>query len=432
MNSIIEYFEQSELSLAAYATLIPGIDPFDALTDNTVGMSAAQADHFARKWTVIDQYTDTSTGFSATVFERDGQRYLAIRGTQPTDVLDLIADIDLASVNGVAAIQTIALYNYVQRLSGVKDQPVGQLEWNGSDYDLNYTTGAVGLLDTPLFGPLTVAGHSLGGHLAMAFGRLFPGTSQIYTYNAPGFIDGLADTLFARIDAALGRANSTYADANTNNLYGSGLNIIAGYANDHGVPYEIFLENNTHSVVDLTDSLAVYNLFATLDTNLNANGITDISNFIKASTDTNAESLEATVDMLGSVFGVAGTVATVGDRDSLRNSLYTQIQAIQASALFESSIGVVSIVDASSLSRFDQSNTIEGDTYRFALVNLTPFAISGNAGLYLSSEWGVESFTEQYLDDRAHMLDRLIEANTADDYLEEVRCMAIERLKEAA
>jgi hypothetical protein len=237
MNSIIEYFEQSELALAAYATLIPGVDPIPTLTDDSVGMSATQALRFASEWTVVDQYTDTSTGFSATVFERGGQRYLAIRGTQPTDVFDLIADSDLVAVNGVAARQTIALYNYVQRLSGTKEQLVAQLEWNGQNYNLNYNTGAVGLLDAPLSGALTVAGHSLGGHLAMAFGRLFPqNVLQIYTYNAPGFVDVLADTFFARIDAALERTGSSYAEASTSNLYGSGLNIIAGYANEYGVP----------------------------------------------------------------------------------------------------------------------------------------------------------------------------------------------------
>lgn len=31
MNSIVEYFKQSEFALAAYANLIPGVDPIPAL-----------------------------------------------------------------------------------------------------------------------------------------------------------------------------------------------------------------------------------------------------------------------------------------------------------------------------------------------------------------------------------------------------------------
>ena len=35
---------------------------------------------------------------------------------------------------------------------------------------------------------LDITGHSLGGHLAMAFGTLFDGqTDQVTTFNAPGF-----------------------------------------------------------------------------------------------------------------------------------------------------------------------------------------------------------------------------------------------------
>src|SRR6185436_14092224 len=44
-----------------------------------------------------------------------------------------------------------------------------------------------GLSVIPSGTPVTVAGHSLGGHLALLFGRLFPSvTEHVYTYNAPG------------------------------------------------------------------------------------------------------------------------------------------------------------------------------------------------------------------------------------------------------
>ena len=88
MNSIVEYFEQSELSLASYANLTPGVDPIPALQDNSVGMSPEQAARFASKWSVVSQYTDPATGLSATVFEEidTGKKYLAIRGTEPVQL----------------------------------------------------------------------------------------------------------------------------------------------------------------------------------------------------------------------------------------------------------------------------------------------------------------------------------------------------------
>ncbi|HUW25975.1 MAG TPA: putative Ig domain-containing protein [Gallionella sp.] len=425
MNSITEYFNQSELALAAYANLIPGVDPVPALQDASVGMSATQAATFAATYTVIDQYTDPASGFSATVFERSGQRYMAIRGTQPGDVLDLIADADLA-LSGAAAKQTISLFNYVQRLSGVKGQPVAQLEWNGQDYVLNQT-GAVGLLDTPLSGALPVTGHSLGGHLAMALGRLFPqGASQIYTYNAPGFINAAADSFFARVDAALGRTSSTFADAVTTNLYGSGLNIIAGYANDHGTPKEIFLESSAHSIVDITDSLAVYNLLATLDPTLNTGttGINAITGILKASSNIAANSLESAVSALGKLFLVNGAAGyNANEFDGNRDLLYSALNDINTAIGTNTyTLRDLTGFNAAQLASVAQSNL----AYRYALVNGDPFALVGDDTIYAThnnngeldlfdTATGLGALTTQYLTDRSDYLTKLLARNVQDD-----------------
>lgn len=67
MNNSVEYFNQAELALAAYANLQAGTPNTGKLQDDA-GMSAAQAAAFASKWNVVDQYTDITTGASATVF----------------------------------------------------------------------------------------------------------------------------------------------------------------------------------------------------------------------------------------------------------------------------------------------------------------------------------------------------------------------------
>ena len=121
MSTINDFPDGATLSLAAYATLRSGIigDEYKiALMDNGEGMSESQAKAFADRYTVVDQYTDPASGFSATVFQdAQGKRSLAIRGT--SDVMDLIEDSALA-VSGAAGRQIIALYNYVQRLKGIK------------------------------------------------------------------------------------------------------------------------------------------------------------------------------------------------------------------------------------------------------------------------------------------------------------------------
>jgi len=83
MASIIDYFNQAELSFAAYADLERGTPDTQALQGESVGMSAIQAAQFASEWIVVDQYPDAS-GASATVFQEvaTGNRYLAIRGTE--------------------------------------------------------------------------------------------------------------------------------------------------------------------------------------------------------------------------------------------------------------------------------------------------------------------------------------------------------------
>ena len=63
MSQISDYLLQAELALAAYADLFSG-------TPNTAnlqkaGMSLAQANAFALKWSVVDQF-NSITGVSAT------------------------------------------------------------------------------------------------------------------------------------------------------------------------------------------------------------------------------------------------------------------------------------------------------------------------------------------------------------------------------
>ncbi|WP_271271490.1 calcium-binding protein [Aliamphritea hakodatensis] len=56
-----------------------------------------------------------------------------------------------------------------------------------------------------------------------------------------------------------------------------------------------------------------------------------------------------------------------------------------------------------------QQNNEEGQAYRYALVNLLPFVVTGNSSLYSqhnqNGELDLESFAAEYLDDRAQMLE---------------------------
>src|SRR5262245_50315078 len=98
MTTIKTYFEGAQLSIAAYADLNVSLEPIAyvrALLD--VGMSETQARKFVglagnnslvagMGYEIIDQLPNTNSGFSATVFKRADQYYLAIRGTESPSV----------------------------------------------------------------------------------------------------------------------------------------------------------------------------------------------------------------------------------------------------------------------------------------------------------------------------------------------------------
>ncbi|MDP2199091.1 MAG: hypothetical protein Q8K01_10945 [Sulfurimicrobium sp.] len=439
-TTIAKYFENAELSLAAYAAnLLPSMSLLDYVTAlKGAGMSQSQADNFASDYAIVDQYTNASTGFSATVFKKGTQTYFSIRGTEITSLLDLVADADLA-LSGAAARQIVDLYNYYRRLSAPKGQLVAQLEWTGNDYVLTTSGGAKGILDTPLSGPISVTGHSLGGHLAMAFGRLFPSdTAGILTYNAPGFSDSIAATFFNRIDTAIGRSSSAFQDGKTTNLYGSGLNIIAGLANTHGSPQEVFLESNTHSIISLTDSLALYNLFATLDPTLNtanpADGIAKITDILKAASNVPNTSLEKTLDALRTLFeqNYSGSNSNLNAPPTAtddREALYSNLDALKtwfANSPF-TAFNITSLADNDAGTSLIQAlaDTPDGLAYRYALFKLNPFVVSGASALYdaINADGALNRYdpatdagnlTGQYLKDRAKFLSWKNLANIQD------------------
>lgn len=199
MNTLSSYFESAQLSLAAYALSLTSTMNRDQYISALVraGMSTSQASEFADTYAIVDQYNDSSTGLSATVFQKGGQYYLAVRGTN--DVRDVLADAELL-FGGAARAQIVSLYNYVQRLITPAGQAATQVEDVPPDIDpitgyvndpggIRQTTSVAGLGYFAGVSGVTVTGHSLGGHLAAATSYLFPTLiGSTNTYNARGSV----------------------------------------------------------------------------------------------------------------------------------------------------------------------------------------------------------------------------------------------------
>lgn len=350
MTTIANYFEQAQLSLAAYALdLLPGAIG-KAGTDKlqAAGMSATQAATFAATYTVVAQSggIGSLTGFSATLFQNSqtGQKYLSIRGTELGMGLDLWAGAMIAFGNPLLNFQIPVMLTFYNQLK---------------------TDGLITSADS-----ITVSGHSLGGYLAQLL-TMYDSTqfSHTLTYNAPGFsgVGALAASLLGLSSSAI--------PAQITNVQGSGPNIIAGLGSVLGNEKPIFTESTSHSIIPLTDTLAVYNLLATIDSGLNLDSITGI---LKASSNVAANTLESVISDMGKLFQVTGTAGfTSNEFDSIngRDLLYTALKDITAAIPAGGGLSLVA-ADSSILTNA-QASTADATAYRYGLVSGNPFALLG-------------------------------------------------------
>lgn len=485
MNTIQKLFQKAQLAEAAYADFTNNMnDPTAALTNPDLGgkFSQSQAAAFAAEWSVVDQYDNSSmfglvgTGFSATLFQNKAGEYsLAIRGS--TALNDFNADKNLIATDGVAVSQLVDLYNYWKSLTTstnsyqaakltlqvgetatlaaallnpltylqtrtdlanngfvIENNIVYKLEFGDSQFVLPGSHIAIGLNKLPAGASVSVEGHSLGGHLAMAFSRLFSGaTIDAAAVNGLGFKIGDANVnnLFAQLSGAAG-----FDAGMVQNVYGmAGLEFAsmnAGFLEQPGGWNGIYIESGGfgtwggHDAGQMTDSLAVYNLFATLDPALDTSptGLSTITSLLKASSNVAANSLESAVSSLGKLFNVSNTTFTANEFDTNRDLLYSSVQAI-ATALPASS-GALTIRDLTAFNATQLVSVAQNNiAYRYALVNGNPFAVVGNDTLYDAHNANGEldlfdpathtgSLTAEYLSDRANYLKWQLQANVQD------------------
>lgn len=304
MNNDLDIFLHSELSLAAYSNLWNGISGavyIDELQNEGQGLSESQAIDFASTWDVVVQES-LGFGLSVTIFENieSKQKYLAIRGTEPDDIGDLITD-----------------YLILDGLPSQLNPQYIHLKAKVSEW-----TSDGGPLDTNFI----ATGHSLGGYLAAGLVADFPDNiTHAYLYNAPGNTNEFTELL-----GELGVINSPDGSKITEIQADAGTSLIAGLGIDYSSPLLVHIENQifggvsdwpvslNHSQRILTDSLAVYNTFSKVSPSLT---LDDITQLIKASTNENATTLESSVDILATVFNPNHTPIEEGDRESLHQTI---------------------------------------------------------------------------------------------------------------
>ncbi|MCU7920931.1 MAG: hypothetical protein KZQ95_21625 [Candidatus Thiodiazotropha sp. (ex Epidulcina cf. delphinae)] len=328
MSNIRAYLNNAELALAAYADLYAGMNNSDyeiALENNGDGMSPTQAKDFADNWRVLDQYdgkveetyTDefgqehtflNPTGLSVTAFEnvKTGEQVVAVRGTEPTDIDDILTDIIDIGVLGTAdkQAQYAALSAKVQ-------------EWLGS-----------GTLQTGF----NVTGHSLGGFLATNLAIDYStDIAHTYLYNAPG-VTGVVKGILQTINNAL-TPDNPMAIPNVlpiSNIIATG-DVVSSVGMYIAPPLLMSVETRSplgaHSMLRVTDALAIYNLFSAIDANAT---LSDLTPILDAASNQGNETLETMVHALSELLMESIEVST-DDREAL----YQAIHAIETELLVD-------------------------------------------------------------------------------------------------
>lgn len=129
-------------------------------------VQATEFTHAQTGWRVIDHKSNTTTGFSGTLFKSNatGELVLSFRSTEFAD--------DSARDNQATNVLEIKEFGWA----------FGQISDMKGWYEQLVTTNKI-----PAGAPITVTGYSLGGHLATAFSELFPGAAAAtYTFNGAG------------------------------------------------------------------------------------------------------------------------------------------------------------------------------------------------------------------------------------------------------
>jgi pimeloyl-ACP methyl ester carboxylesterase len=408
-SNISELSDHSRLVFAAYANLSSGTSG-DAYKNSLISadMSAIQADDFASKWTVIDQFSG-ALGLSATVFREisSGTRYLAIRGTESLG--DFGANFILA--RGFPP-------EFNPQFASLRDQ-------------INLWTASGALPAT-----FTVAGHSLGGYLASAVALEFGSrVSGVYTYNAPG-VDGLFGPIADALRSAVG-VTGIGTLSNVTNVRGTaGWSVVAGLGVQIAQPLLIETESSidpsvNHGIAGLTDSLAVYDLYNRLSPNLDA---LQIRALVQSASNSMSDSLEKSLDLLRTtVFG--DSVLTTGKTATgNREQLYAHLKVLTDSDNYQALIRKVT-VGVADITLAIKAKTDFGSF--LSLHALSPLVISTTdttalaklkqANKALAQQWeadsqlsaserakGLGNFTNQWMIDRATLLTAITARNTKD------------------
>lgn len=418
MPAIKDYLNYAEIALASYGQALSLGARVNAQKYGDVGMAASQATQFDKDWSVLGQ-AEIGDGFSAVLFQKvdatgnsTGEKALGIRGTEASHWgIDYLFDVVAIALLGTnrGTLQYASLEAFYQQM---------------------VSTGKLGANEQ-----FTVSGHSLGGFLAQAFTAKHDAVvAATYTYNAPGFagpipVGGIGSQLlemFGITDASIPSNKIFNARAVEGLSATSGLGQMIGYVDTFNIEKGDSISN--HSIVTLTDSLAVQGMLSALDAMLSSS---TTNSMVQAASNQHGNTLERLLDSVRRMT-LGASVSDTGAGD--RNVLYANLKALTDSPAFIALAGKATLTLADStlatkaktdfgalLSLNALSSVVIGTSDTTALTKLK------EANATLAQLWdddqvltqaqkdaGRQNFTDKWRDDRQAMLLGLVSHNLAD------------------
>ncbi len=420
---------------------------------------AAELSNSVSGFSLIQQFPNTNNGTSLTIFKSNDSinpiYTIAVRGTEATAQLssDLLQDFFGVVLAGKAKTQLIEAFRIYKKATTPGGQPVsysgeevsklvgvilsglgaaGSIEKVAATISLvsalvsdDLGQGDVGQTEIPSGATINFTGHSLGGHVAYLLAELVQSTitgnrvvGDVVTFNAPG-----VDALTYEVANWLG-INTTVQSGVIGNshvaIYGfGGISVTAGLGQISGTRRPVFIESagwlttENHSIVKLADSLALQKLFYDVDARVNSHVINVVQSAIsRRMADSNERALEALYRL------ITGTEIQVPVED--RSSYYIRVAELEAALAVDwpnQNLELKSLVELTAGQVVSAAVSESGLAYRYALLSLLPFAVTGsdalyaqfnqNGELYLDDALSgtAESISGRYLGDRAALLE---------------------------
>ncbi|MEZ5502966.1 MAG: alpha/beta hydrolase-fold protein [Halioglobus sp.] len=383
---------------------VPNEVQFGAMSEGR-GWSRNEFEAFSERYNVIFHQPNQGNGFSATLFYDtvESKYTVAFRGTDQIFGVDGMSDVLLALSlsSALAGQQHSSIFHFLASAGLVDSNGVAKPEFVGK---------------------VNFVGHSLGGYLSLWAAYEFPDLfDEVFTFNGAGISNLLWASDLKQVQELV--AENPLSAAKLGSIYNyyaeEGPEVVA---NDMtffrpGERQGLFIERRDalstagfHSQSLIVDALGVYSLLSLVDPQF---GFEDAKDVLYAMSNVSVESLDRCVRALSDLLGNGYDFSTLADTEDFR-------QAINAALGDAASLGCAleSLVDRDqqALTTAASEDSNSGRGYRYALVNLLPFAITcDDTALAANAElYDANRYSGEYLNARARFLELVLERNKQD------------------